>query len=49
MQKGIYFVRELDDNTEYYHDTWINYVTKYKLEWNNRIKSAFSIINHLDL
>lgn len=49
-QKGICFVRELDDNTEYYHDnTWTNYVTECKLEWNNKIKSAYSIINSIDL
>ena len=50
MQKGICFIRELDDNTEYYHDnTWTNYVTECKLEWNTKIKSAYSIINSIDL
>jgi len=48
MQKGICFVRELDNNTEYYHDnTWRNYVTECELEWNKKIKSAYSIINSI--
>lgn len=51
MQKGICFVRELDDNTSYYHDnTWTNYETERRLEWNNKIKSAYFIkdIIHLN-
>lgn len=48
MKKGICFVRELDDNTEYYHDkTWGNYVTECRLEWDKKIKSSYSIINSI--
>lgn len=48
MQKGICFVRELDDNTEYYNDnTWTNYVTECQTEYNKKIKSAYSIINSM--
>lgn len=44
MQKGVCFVRELDNNTDYYHDnTWTNYVTKCELEWNKKINLAYSI------
>ena len=49
MQKGVCFVRELDDNTEYYHDnTWTNYVTEWMLECNKKIKSVYSIINSIE-
>ena len=48
MQKGICFVRELDNNTEYYHDkTWENYVTECTLECDKKIKSSYSIINSI--
>ena len=48
MQKGICFVRELDNNTEYYHDnTWNNYAKECKLEWNKKIERAYSIINSI--
>lgn len=44
MQKGVCFVRELDNTTDYYHDnTWTNYVTKCELEWNKKINLAYSI------
>jgi len=48
MKKGICFVRELDNNTEYYHDkTWENYVTECTLECDKKIKSSYSIINSI--
>jgi len=49
MKKGICFVRELDDNTEYYHDnTWTNYVRECQLEWNKKTKTAYSLINSIE-
>lgn len=48
LHKGICFVRELDDNSNYYHDnTWTNYVTECQIEWDKKIKSAYSIIESL--
>jgi len=46
LQKGVCFVRELDDNTGYYHDdTWNGYVIECKREWDKKIESAYSITN----
>jgi len=45
VNKGVCFVRELDDNTHYYHETtWDNYVTECVEKCNNNIKIAYSII-----
>ena len=47
-KKGVCFVRELDDSTDYYHNkSWSNYVKECKLNWNKKIKSAYSIINSI--
>ena len=47
-KKGVCFVRELDDSTDYYHNkSWSNYVEECKLNWNKKIKSAYSIINSI--
>ena len=46
LKKGICFVRELDDNTEYYHDdTWNGYAIECKREWDKKIELAYSITN----
>ena len=46
LKKGVCFVRELDDNTEYYNNnTWHNYVDECGRESNKKIKKAYSIIN----
>ena len=46
LKKGICFVRELDDNTEYYHDdTWNGYVIECKREYDKKIELAYSITN----
>lgn len=45
LQKGICFVRELDDNTNYYHEaTWGEYVTDCIGKWNEKMKTATSIV-----
>jgi hypothetical protein len=45
LQKGVCFVRELDDNTEYYHEaTWGEYVSECTDNWNEKIQTATSII-----
>jgi hypothetical protein len=47
LQKGVCFVRELDDNTEYYHETtWGEYVTECVEKWNDKIKRATVMINN---
>jgi hypothetical protein len=47
LQKGVCFVRELDDNTEYYHETtWDEYVTECVEKWNDKIKRATVILDN---
>ena len=46
LHKGVCFVRELDDNTDYYHETtWSNYVDECLEKWNDKVKTAYSIMN----
>ena len=46
VRKGVCFVRELDDNTDYYHETtWSNYVDECVEKWNDNVKTAYSIMN----
>ncbi len=48
LKKGLCFVRELDDNTNYYHETsWGNYVTECVDKWNDKIKKAYMIMNEI--
>jgi hypothetical protein len=46
LQKGLCFIRELDDNTDYYHETtWGEYVTECVEKWNDKIKRAKIILH----